>query len=105
MAPNRFLDVRVPVLPRADAHISRDASKLGLHRQTGKAAQRVIAYDDAQKIDISIPPPPVRCRMAAVGIDPELEQKRGLEWLVTARNKVQSLLFRLYEHWETIPSL
>jgi hypothetical protein len=39
-----------------------------------------------------------------MGLDAELEQQRGLEWLVTARNKVQSLLFRLYEHWDTLPS-
>ena len=39
-----------------------------------------------------------------MGVDPELEQQRGLEWLVAARNKVQFLLFRLYEHWEMLPS-
>jgi hypothetical protein len=37
--------------------------------------------------------------------DPELEQKHGLEWLVEARNKIQSLLLRLYVHWEMLPTL
>ena len=39
-----------------------------------------------------------------MGLDPQLEQQHGLEWLVTARNRVQSLLLRLYTHWDTVPS-
>jgi hypothetical protein len=39
-----------------------------------------------------------------MGIDPELEYRRGLEWLVVARNKCQSLMLRLYTDWETLPS-
>lgn len=34
----------------------------------------------------------------------ELENLRGLEWLVTARNKCQALLFLLFERWDTLPS-
>jgi hypothetical protein len=39
-----------------------------------------------------------------MGSDPELENRRGLEWLVTARNKCQTLMFDLLERWETPPT-
>jgi hypothetical protein len=39
-----------------------------------------------------------------MGSDPELENRRGLEWLVTARNKCQTLMFLLLERWETLPA-
>ena len=39
-----------------------------------------------------------------MGSDPELENRRGLEWLVTARNKCQTLMFLLLERWETLPT-
>jgi len=39
-----------------------------------------------------------------MGTDPELENRRGLEWLVTARNKCQTLMFLLLERWETLPT-
>ena len=39
-----------------------------------------------------------------MGSDPELENRRGLEWLVTARNKCQTLMFHLLERRETLPT-
>ncbi len=37
-------------------------------------------------------------------MNPDLENLRGLEWLVAARKDCQSLLLRLLKQWETLPT-
>ena len=36
--------------------------------------------------------------------EPDPEDQSGLDWLVEARNQIQSLMLRLLNHWEELPT-